>query len=56
MWLAHYFPGLRMRVEDVNRLTPEQTGVLHTAGRAVLDHEEKMRQIHTKAIMRSRVI
>jgi len=56
MWLAHYFPGLRIGLAELNALTPEQTGALHKAGRAVLDHEEKIRVAHTKAIMKSRVL
>ena len=56
MWLAHYFPGLHLRVDDVGRLTPEQTAALEKAGAKVLEHEEKLKTEHTKAIMKTRVI
>ena len=53
MWLAHHFPGLSLTVEDVDRLTPEQTTALFKAGRTILDGVEKNKVAHTTAIMKS---
>lgn len=51
MWFARYFPGLRLRVEDVDRLTPEETGALRAAGQKLLRAESDERLVHTKAIV-----
>lgn len=50
MWLAHHFPGLRYRIEELQELTIEDTAVLYQEGERILKGEADERLAHTKAI------
>jgi hypothetical protein len=50
MWLARYFPGLGLSVDDVDDLTPEQTDQLRKVGRKLLNSEADERLAHTRVI------
>ncbi len=53
MWLAHHFPGLSLRPEDVDQLTPERTEMMRKVGEKILSDESKERLAHTKVIARA---
>jgi len=53
MWLAHHFPGLHLRPEDADQLTPEETAAMVKAGKKILKGEADERWAHTRIIAMS---
>lgn len=53
MWLARYFPGLHLGVDDVDQLTPEQTTAMRTVGGKLLKNELEERITFTKVLARA---
>lgn len=50
LWLARHFPGLRLGVDDVGRMLPEETRALQRVGQKLLKGEADERLAHTKVI------
>ena len=51
MWLAHCFPGLALRPEELWRMTPEQRVALEKAGHEALKPEAEERFAMFKGLM-----